>query len=152
MLGYLQIGHDPTKWWFDQPIDASQLAREPLTIQVLAPVLGTMVLSPRFHSAVTFEQASGAPPQNQDVPAWTIYVPTTAGVPDGHDGYELPDNADLDRLQSEITALMRDGHSQTITLRGDAPHRTLVLDGATLAFAVLCPPWPPVVSDSTEHG
>jgi hypothetical protein len=152
MPGYLQIGHDPTKWWFEQPIDASQLTKQPLSIQVGAPVVGLIVLSPRFHSAVTFHQSSEAPPLYQDVSVPTIYVPTTDGVPEGHVGYELPDSADLNQLASEITALMRDGHSQTITLRSDAPHRTLVLDGATLAFAVLCEQWPPVISDSSQHG
>jgi len=47
---------------------------------------------------------------------------------------------------------MRDGRSLTITVRSDAPHRTLVLDGATLAFAVLCQQWPPVVADAEPHG
>jgi hypothetical protein len=145
MPSYIQIGHDPTKWWYDQPVDASQLAGQPLSIQVFAPVAGTMVLSPRFHTAVTFDQASEAPPPNPVVPVTIIYVPTTAGVPEGHAGHELPDSADLDRLASDITALMRDGHSQTIDLSDNASHRTLVLDGATLAFAVLCQQAPPPV-------
>jgi hypothetical protein len=151
MPSYVQIGHDPTKWWFEQPIDASQLTRQPLSIQIVSPFVGTILLSPRFHTAVTFDQASQVPPP-PEVPVAIIYVPTTAGVPEGHVGYELPDSADLDRLAGDITALMRDGHSQTIDLSSNAPHKTLVLDGATLAFAVICPPWPPVVRDSSQHG
>jgi hypothetical protein len=156
MPSYIQIGDDPTKWWLSQPIEASQLTGQPLSVGVTAPVTGTLVLSGKFASVVVFDQASGAPSQNLDVPAQTIYVPTTAGISAGHVGYELPASADLATLASQSATAMQGGHSQTVTLGGNSAGGTLVLNGATLSFVVLCkqysPPPPPVaVGDGAPH-
>jgi len=66
-----------------------------------------------------------------------IYLPTAAGVSAGHAGYALPDNVDPGVLAEQIQTLMRNGQSQTITLGGAGG--TLVLNGATLPFAVTSP-------------
>jgi hypothetical protein len=44
---------------------------------------------------------------------------------------------------------MRDGHRQTITLGGSGG--TLVLNGATLPFAVLCMQYPPEAGGPMPH-
>jgi hypothetical protein len=66
-----------------------------------------------------------------------IYVPTATGPSAGNVGYELPTSVNLATLASQITALMSGGGSQTITL-GTASGGTVVLNGATLSFVVLC--------------
>ena len=49
-------------------------------------------------------------------------------------------------LGNQIVASMQDGHSQTVALGGGA---TLVLNGATLSFAVLAPVG---IGGSVGHG
>jgi hypothetical protein len=63
---YLQIGDDPAKWWLAEPFQASQLTGQPLTVVSLAPIGGTLILSPRPF-AITSPTAMGGstphPPQ-----------------------------------------------------------------------------------------
>jgi hypothetical protein len=75
-----------------------------------------------------------------------IYLPTAAGVSAGHTGYELP-GGDPAVLAEQIQASMRNGHSQTVILGGAGG--TLVLNGATLSFAVTAPN---TLGGSTPHG
>jgi hypothetical protein len=152
MACYIQIGDDPTKWWLDQSVKASQLTGQPLSVKVNTPVVGTLVLSGKPASVAVFDQPSGQAPKNLDVPIPTIYVPTSAGISEGHVGYELPASADQGNLANQIAASMRDGHSQTIALGGSASGGTLVLNGATLSFVVLCWQYPPAVGGATPHG
>ena len=102
MPGYIQIEGDPTKWWFAQPFQAGQLTGQPVTVQISAPVVGTLVLSGRPGSIVVFNLPSGQVPNDLDVPIPAVYVPTTSGISEGHVGYELPASADLDTLASQI--------------------------------------------------
>jgi hypothetical protein len=135
MSSYLQIDGDPTKWWPTQPFQASQLTGQPLSIPVNAPAQATLVLSGKSASVAVFELSSGQPGPTVEPQAPSIYVPTANGLSTGHVGYELPANANLTNLASQIVAAMRSGHNQTITLSGGG---TLVLNGATLSFVVLC--------------
>jgi hypothetical protein len=151
MPSCIQIEGDPTKWWLPQPIHASQLTGQPLSVQVSAPVVGTLVLSGKPGSVAVFDLPSGQAPGYLDVPEPSIYVPSPSGISEGHVGYELPASADLQNLASQVAASMRDGHSQTITLGGTASGGTLVLNGATLSFAVLCQQYPPMVGGSAPH-
>jgi hypothetical protein len=152
MPSYIQIEGDPTKWWLAQPVHASQLTGQPLSVQVSAPVVGTLVLSGKPGSVAVFDLPSGQVPNYLDVPAQAIYVPTPSGISAGHVGYELPASADLDTLASQIAAAMRDGGSQTVTLGGAASGGTLVLSGATLSFVVLCMQNPPMAGGPVPHG
>lgn len=150
MPGYLQIEGDPTKWWPAQPFTASQLTGQPLSIQVLEPAMGTLVLSGKAASVVVFEASSQTGPDGTVGPeAPSIYVPTGAGLSTGHLGYELPASANLTNLANQIMASMRSGQSETITLNGGG---TLVLNGATLSFVVLLSPVGPSVGGPTPHG
>jgi hypothetical protein len=152
MPGYIQIEDDPTKWWFEQPFQAGQLTGQPLTVQVSAPVVGTLVLSGKPGSVAVFDVSSAPPSNLLDVPIPAIYVPTTSGISEGHVGYELPASADLDTLSSQIAGSMHAGHTQTIALGGSASGGTLVLNGATLSFVVLCQQNPPSVGGPVPHG
>src|ERR1700757_1121571 len=127
MPGYIQIGDDPTKWWFAQPFQAGQLTGQPVTVQLSAPVMGTLVLSGRPGSVAVFNLPSGPVPNDLDVPIPSIYVPTTSGISEGHVGYELPASADLDVLSSQIAGAMHAGHIQTVALGGRSEEHTSAL-------------------------
>jgi hypothetical protein len=152
MPSYIQIEGDPTQWWIAEPFPASQLTGQPLTVQVSAPVVGTLVLSGKPGSIAVFGSPSGQGPNDLDVPIPSIYVPTPSGISEGHVGYQLPASADLDSLSGQIAGSMHNGQSQIITLGGDASGGTLVLNGATLSFVVLCMQNPPAVGGATPHG
>jgi hypothetical protein len=155
MPSYIQIEDDPSQWWFAQLISASQLTGQPLSLQVSAPVVGTLVLSGKAASVAVYDLPSGQAPSLLDVPVQAIYVPTATGISAGNVGYELPTNVNLQNLASQIVATMQSGNTQTITLGGTGG--TLVLNGATLSFAVLCQQNQPVttgpqVTGSVGHG
>ena len=73
-------------------------------------------------------------------------MPTATGTSAGHVGYVLAGDVDPMTLSSQIAGAMNAGHSQTIALGGG---ETLVLNGATLSFAVLAPVG---IGGSTPHG
>ncbi len=149
MYSHIQIDGDPTKWWLDQPIDASYLTGQTPRFQVKAPLVGTLLLSPKSAASVAFfdippegaiPPPEGAVPHDVDLPASAsvIYVPTATGPSAGSVGYELPDFVNLADLADQVTALMRAGRSQTIALGSTGSGGALVLNGATLSFVVLC--------------
>lgn len=151
MTSYLQIAGDPTRWWPGQPFHASQLTGQPVSVQIVSPVTGYLVISPRASGVAVFELNHAAPdPLDIHVPG--IYMPTAAGLAVGHAGYQLPDSADLADLAGQLTALMLDARSQAVTLGGDASGGTLVLNGATLSFAVVFQGSPPTVGGAVPHG
>ncbi len=133
MACHIQIGDDPTIWWLVQPIQPSQLT-QPLTVLTWYPIWGMLVLSPRASHVAIFTPPPVLVPPPLAVP--DIYLPTAAGVSAGHIGYELT-GTDPAVLAEQIQALMRNGQRQTITLGGAGG--TLVLNGATLSFAVTAP-------------
>ena len=144
MACHIQIGDDPTIWWLAQQIQPSQLT-QPLGVVTWYPIRGTLVLSPKAAHVAIFSP----PPVLVPTPLSTsgIYLPTAAGVSAGHAGYALPDNVDPGVLAEQIQTLMRNGQRQAITLGGAGG--TLVLNGATLAFAVTAPA---AIGGSTPHG
>jgi hypothetical protein len=146
MISYLQIGDDPTKWWLTESINASQVTGQPLSVTLVAPLFGTLVISPKSASVAIFDVDSPPPAVLNVTPAPLLYVPTGTGASAGHAGYELPSDVDLIGLAGQIATAMRDGHSQTVTLAGGG---TLVLNGATLSFAVVKPG---AVGGSEPHG
>jgi hypothetical protein len=141
---HIQIGDDPTVWWLAQPIQPSQLT-QPLTVLTWYPIKGILVLSPRASHVAIF-----SPPPVLIPPPLTgpggLYLPTAAGPSAGHTGYQLP-GTDPAVLAEQIQTLMHNGQSQTITLGGAGG--TLVLNGATLPFAVTSPN---TLGGATPHG
>ena len=129
---HIQIGDDPTIWWLVQPIQPNQLT-QPLQVLTWYPIHGILVLSPRASHVAIFSPPPVLVPQPLAVPS--LYLPTAAGV-SAHAGYEVP-GSDPQALANQIQALMHTGQSQTITLGGAGG--TLVLNGATLSFAVTAP-------------
>jgi hypothetical protein len=145
MACHIQIGDDPTIWWLVQPIQPGQLT-QPLSVLTWYPIRGCLVLSPRASHVAIFSPPPVLVPQPVST-ATGIYLPTAAGVSAGHAGYELPGTVDPAVLAEQIKTLMSNGHSQTITLGGAGG--TLVLNGATLSFAVTAPN---SLGGSTPHG
>ena len=137
MSGYLQIEGDPTQWWLVQPITPNQLTGQALTVQVQAPLAGSLLLSANSAS-VAVMTSQGAETAGLAIPNAAMYVPTSTGPSAGYAGYELPASADLATLAGEITTLMNNGSRQVIAI-GAGGSGGLVLNGATLSFVVLCP-------------
>ena len=142
MACHIQIGEDPTIWWLAEPIQPSQLT-QPLSVLTWYPIWGNLVLSPRATHVAIFTPPPVLVPS--PVSPAGLYLPTAAGV-SAHTGYELA-GQDPGVLAGQIQALMQSGHSQTITLGGAGG--TLVLNGATLSFAVT---GPAAIGGSTPHG
>ena len=143
MACHIQIGDDPTVWWLAQQIQPSQLT-QPLTVTTWYPIRGILVLSPKAPHVAIFTPPPVLVPPPIESPG--IYLPTAAGVSAGHAGYELP-GTDPAVVAEQIQTLMRNGQSQTISLGGAGG--TLVLNGATLIFAVTSPA---AIGGSTPHG
>ena len=137
MSCYLQIEGDPTKWWIQDQVPADELtAGQPLTVTSLAPIEGILVLSPRSATVAVSDVPAGSPPGPLATPGEIIYLPTTAGPSAGHVGYEVAGGVDAAGLSGQIAGAMHAGQRLTIAL---ASGGTLVLNGATLTFAVLSP-------------
>jgi hypothetical protein len=134
-ISCIQIAGDPTKWWLAESIQPSQLTGQPVGYTCMAPIRGILVLSGKFASVAVYAEPFSAMPQPLAGSGVTIYVPTATGPSAGHAGYELPSTVDPLNLANQITTLMRDGHSQAITLGGTGG--TLVLNGAILPFVVV---------------
>jgi hypothetical protein len=143
----IQIEGDPTKWWIAEQLPTNELTGgQPLTVTSLAPIEGILMLSPRVATVAIFNVPSGTPPSSLGIPGGIIYVPTAAGPSAGHVGYVLAGDEDPMSLSGQIAGAMSAGHSLTIALSGG---ETLVLNGATLSFAVLAPI---AVGGATPHG
>ena len=138
MANYLQIGDDPTKWWLVQPFNASQLTGEPLTLDLTGPLGGYLVLSGRVASVAVFNEPDATVPGNVNPTGGTIYLPTGAGASAHNFGYGLTpsDAMESENLAGEVATAMRNSTRQTIPLYGGG---TLVINGATLSFAVIQP-------------
>ena len=137
MVSYLQIADDPTKWWLSQPADVSHLTGPTARFEVKAPLAGLLLLSVKAASSVALVNVPVQPgtPKVVAMTAPAIYLPTAAGPSAGSAGDELPASVDLGNLANEITTLVGAGHAQPIALSSG----TLVLNGASLSFVVLCP-------------
>ena len=145
MACHVQIGDDPTLWWLVEPIQPGQLT-QPLTVMTWYPIRGILVLSPRATNVAIFSPPPVLVPPPLSGPGG-LYLPTATGPSAGHIGYELPGTTDPGVLAEQIKALMSNGHSQPITLGGAGG--TLVLNGATLSFAVT---GPNTLGGATPHG
>ena len=143
MACHIQIGDDPTIWWLAEQIQPSQLS-QPLSVLTWYPIRGNLVLSPRASNVAIFTPPPVLVPNPLSGPGG-LYLPTATGPSAGHIGYQLA-GQDPAALAAQIQALMRSGQSQTITLGAGG---TLVLNGATLPFAVT---GPAAIGGSTPHG
>ena len=146
MPSYIQIGDDPTKWWFVQAFNVSQLSGQPLNLNLAGPLSGILVLSGKFASVAVFDEPNAAVPSILNPSVGAIYLPTATGPSAAHFGYALPPMANMEDLAGEVATAMQNGTRQTVTLYGGG---TLVLNGATLSFVVI---QPGAIGGSQPHG
>lgn len=140
MSSYLQIEGDPSRWWPSEPIDLGMLTSLPLRVQVTSPLAGTLLVSAKSAAVVLAHPATDGsiPSGHGEIAAPAIYLPTATGPSAGAVGYQLPESPDLETLATEIITAMRDSRRLVITIGSPARPGTLVLNGATLPFVVLC--------------
>jgi hypothetical protein len=148
----LQTGTDPATWYFDAAsYDAVAVALAapgaPLTVEVIAPLKGQLVLNPRAAGSVALTlpvMPVGYNPSGLTLPGSTLlYVPSATGPTHQAPGYVLAGGQDLAALEQEIVTAMTAGTTLTLTLDVALPGKgVLTLSGGTLAFAVICPPAP----------
>jgi len=145
MPGILRIEGDPTTWRVGTVIGPGELSNDaPVVLGVDEPLKGTLLLSPRAAGSTVLLPPplgdSGHIPNGVILPPQEdyIYVPSVTGPdhnshPQRH--YRLAPSADVAALQAQIIAAMSAGTFVTVPLAGDG---TIVLNGATLPFVVLC--------------
>jgi hypothetical protein len=161
---YLHIGTDPTLWTVDQERAIGEVAQElaqattPVVLPLKFPLIGTLVLSVRSAGAVApYTAPSGSHPSGAKLPTALIRVPSgAAATAEAPGGYSLAPGTGLAQLEQDIIAAMTGGTSLTVPVTSvpgvvSAPgaattpdgasfiDAALVLNGASLAYAVLCP-------------
>jgi len=150
MHSILRIEGDPVSWILSSAeieVVAEGLARSSdlVTLQVVAPLQGRLVLSAQ--SAGSFAllkqpETVGWIPSYFRAPTAFLYIPSATGPTADFPGYALAQSADLDRLERDIVTAMRDGTVITVEISDGTLSGVLVLNGAALRFAVLCPSAP----------
>ena len=151
MIAELHIGTDPTRWYMqaaEYDTVAAGLAQPgtPFAVDVLAPLKGRLVLSARAAGGVAvvlaFTPVGWVPSGVFRPSAPLLYLPSAAGPTHDDPGYTLAAGTDLAALEQElITAMGGSGNVLSVALDVPGPDAkgTLLLSGATLAYAVLCP-------------
>jgi hypothetical protein len=142
----LQVGTDPSVWTFDAAnYDEVATALEhpaPISIEVTAPMRGTLILNPRAAGTVVLSQPispRGWNPSGGDVgTAPLLYVPSVSGPTRSNPGYLLAARYEMAVLQREIEAAMSGRTLLSLDLESGAQDKgVVVLNGAILPFAVL---------------
>ncbi len=137
----LHIMEDPTGWFVHiEPTSTPwSQSSDPVALRVIAPLDGTMVLSPSRSAGFTLAYT----PEGNWIPCRvrqivpTLYVSTPTGFQVASPGYRLPGETDLRELQQRIEAAMREGAMLTIDVKTETGRGIVVLNGAQLPFAVL---------------
>jgi hypothetical protein len=137
----LTIEGDPTTWVLTGWISESELQQSgaPLAATITSPRSGTLLVSCRAIASVVLgiQMNPGGPIWTDDSPiprSW-LYLPTDAGLTPNSRGYALATGTDLTDLENDIRTAMRSSTFAAIPLSVG----TVVLNGATLPFAVILP-------------
>jgi hypothetical protein len=142
---FLRIGTDPTTWVLESAgpdTVAAQLsqATAPVVLPVIDPLQGNLVVSPSAAASISVQRPSpthGYHPSHIALPQWSVlYLPSPASPTQDSPGYALPPNTDLAALEQHIIAAMSGRTVLSIQLV-DSPGGVVLLNGATLGFAVL---------------
>ena len=145
----LVIGTDPAEWVVqanDLDAVAAQLSQATgaLILPVISPLAGQLVLSAGAAGTVALNAPSGVGwnpsdcrrPEGPQI----LYIPTLTGATRSRHGFALPPGTDLDALTQDIVMGMNDGTTLNVPLAPQEGDASLVLQGAGLAYAVVCPP------------
>lgn len=138
---FLKIQGDPTSWTLrTAPPQDPGWSDAPVAIDIIAPVAGTLILSPaRVGSFALTPEIWGngwlhGPPVELVSPY--LYVPTISGLTAASHGYPLAAQYDLPALQQSIMDAMTTG--STLPVNVDVfGGGVVILNGAQLPFAVL---------------
>ena len=150
MHNILRIDGDQASWILDNA-QIETVARElgqsgrPVILEVVAPLQGRLVLSAKSAGSVALlgpPGGAGWTPGGIFLPRAHLYVPSAAGPTNEAPGYVLAQSADLGKLERDIVAAMRHGTFLTVEIADGIQDGLLVLNGAALPLAVLCPPSP----------
>ena len=144
---YVQIGSDPTIWWITQGRAIDSVAQElaqaaSAALPVEFPLAGTLVVSARSAGTVWVgpPPPMGSHPSGAVLPGAGIHLPSAVeATPKAPGGYRLLPGTDLDQLQQNIVAAMNGGTMLTVPVADMGLGATIVLSGASLAYAVICP-------------
>jgi hypothetical protein len=144
---YLRIGTDPTVWYPQEDYAAVAAALSqagPVVLDVVHPLQGRLVLSVEHAGSVSLVSPldpHGIHPTDTPAPAPFLYVPTATGPDPVESRYPLATGTDLGALEQSIMAAMRAGTPLAVQVSSGA-HGLVMLGGAALAFAVICPAAP----------
>jgi hypothetical protein len=152
----LQIGTDPTVWAVAASQDAIAGAASPVAWPVVHPVAGQLVLSPGHAGSLVVgpsPPAAGAAqpaasggisprgvihaPGAGAPPGAVVHLPSSTATTAASPGQQLEPGSQVANVQQDIVTAMTKGTRVSFPLNSGG---TLVLDGATLAFAVLVQP------------
>lgn len=145
----LVIGTDPAEWVLqasDLDSVAAQLSETtgPLVLPVISPLAGQLVLSAGAAATIALSAPPGVGwnPSDCRLPdgPQILYVPTLTGATRSKHGFALPPGTDLDALTRDIAMAMNDGATLNVPLAPQGGDASLVLQGAGLAYTVVCPP------------
>jgi hypothetical protein len=147
----LQIGTDPTTWYFDSAqydTVAAALAQpgNPFAVEVFSPLEGRLVLNPLAAGSVALTNPIDPIGWNPNgaylARSPGIYVASVTGPSKSLPGYVLAPGYELPALEEQIIAAMKGKAILSVTLDEGLGGGVLVLSGATLPYAVLCLPKP----------
>ena len=138
--GYLKIQGDPTSWGLAIAPPQGGWLGTPVAIEIITPVVGTLILSPARVGSFALTLAiyangweHGDPIQ---VASSSLYIPTTSGLTPHSHGYPLAPLYDLPTLQQSILDAMTTGSVLPVVIEA-AGLGAVILNGAQLPFVVL---------------
>ena len=135
----LKIQDDPTSWGLRDTSADNPDWREPVALELVAPVKGTLVLSPKrvgSFSLVRPDEHDGWMPAVESVFPH-LYIPSATGLTTASSLYYLPADTNLEKLQKDIMTAMRGRGSFLTVPINVVAGGNVVLNGAQLPFAVL---------------
>jgi hypothetical protein len=147
MSDHIQIEGDPTVWTLRQPIDADRISKAdaPLALAVMNPLSGTLLLSASAAASVTLFPAEGIPlnprgwiPGDVTLPFPALYLPSVLIPDSGALKYQLSE-ATAVQLAHRIKTAMATRTKITVPFGDAGNNGEVVLNGALLPFAVICP-------------
>ena len=147
----LQIGTDPTTWYFESAQYgkvAAELAQagNPFAVEVFSPLQGRLVLNPLTAGSVALTNPVDPIGWNPNgaflAKSPGVYVASAAGPHKSLPGYVLAPGYSLQALEEELIVAMTGKTILSVTLDAGLGGGVLALNGATLSYAVLCLPKP----------
>jgi hypothetical protein len=143
----LRVDSDPTSWELWEGVEEVLTSSDPEVLTVSHPLWGELVLSPQSVGSAVFLEYQlpkryGTRPDGCPIPpGGALYLPSPIGpdiLMNPPNIYTLDSSMELGVLRADLIAAMTDGTFLTVKVaQGE-----VVINGAKVPFAVLCPPNP----------